>query len=307
MKNKAYKFVSMIAFTMSSPVFAAGSVTVGEAAPAITKVAQPRYAETIVPDERVGVKSGATKTILFAVHAKTADFGAGFVVDFPYVPNEPSYASVTATAHNQSGVALTAPVICVTASTTTAGTCAFPVGTRIAKVTFAPTSTYSYRTYSTTYFQACDNSATRYCGTDYFYNPYSATFTSSTETQAGTVYQGDVDVFNNIVNVNAPRAGDLVSLRVFSDKVLTNNIPTLRVKADVGTVETQIGHRYPCTPTVGGVAGQDWDCKIPLGDAVPNLAGYTNPRVVFSSSRNSPLATITITNATKNTNVLVCN
>jgi hypothetical protein len=300
MKHKAYKFVSMIAFAMSSPVFAADPVTVGAAEPITTKLEQPRYNQTIIPDERVGVKQGTPKTIIFAVHANTADVGVGFVVDFPYVPNEPAYASVTATAQNQSGGALTAPA-CNTPSNT-AGTCTFPMGTRIAKITFVTpiNKTYSYRTYSTTYFQACDNSATRYCGTDYSYGPYSATFTSSTETQAGTVYQGDVDVFNNTFPVNTPRAGDRVILRVSSDKALINTIPSLRVKADIGTVENQIGHRYPCTPAIGDTSNKVWDCKIDLtSDAVPNLTGYANPRLVFSSTRGSALATIMISGITR--------
>jgi len=308
MTHKARAFVGVVASALISPVFAAGPVTVGEAAPAATNYDQPRYGATTIANERVGVKSGNTKTILFAVHERTADSSGRFVVHFPYVPNEPSYARVTAAAYTRTGTALTG-VNCVTATATVNGTCTFPVGTRVATVTFAPvgTAAYSYRTYSTTYFQDCDNSAARYCGTERLYNTYSATFTSDTENRAGTIYQGDVDIFNSNVSVNTPRAGDLVSVRVFSDKAIVNNIPTLRVKADFGTGETQIGHRYPCTPTPGGVAGKDWECKIPEGDGVPNLAGYANPRIVFSSSRGEPGATITITNAVKNTSSLVCN
>ena len=310
MKTKAYAFVSMIVFAVISPVVAAQAVTSGLGPPLKTNSAQPRYQPTTIQYERVGLKTG-TKKIVFYVHSKTAGSGSGFVVNFPQI-NEPNYATVTATALNGSGAALLG-VACNATNPSVLGKCTFPSETRTATIIFAPTNNaFSYRTYSAMYYQACDNSATRYCGTERLYAEHSATFTggtTGTEEQDGALYQGDVDIFNgsspNASN-NTPRAGDVVSLSVLSDKAITGNIPSLRVKAVFGSAETQVGHRYGCESTDGGL-GYAWDCKIPEGDAVPNLSGYTNPRIVFSSSRSGAGATITIKNATKNTNVLVCN
>lgn len=307
MKTKAYAFVSMIAFAVISPVVAAQAVTTGLGGPDIlsgTPLQPFLQQKTTVLDERVGVKTGNTKTILFAVHSKTADSANKFVVLFPFVV-EQYLATVTAAVTTTAGDVV---VTCSTPSATEPGRCVFPSGTRIAKITFAksqsaPSGSFSYSTYFTEYYQDCDSSARRFCGKEYTYNNvnYIAKFTASTEQQVGSVYQGDVDIFNGTVGVNLPKAGDVVSLHVSSDKAITTNIPTLRVKAAVGTVETQIGHRYPCKATDGSVR-KEWDCEIPEGDPVPNLTGYTSPRIVFSSSRDGALATITIKNAIKTTN-----
>jgi len=304
MKTKAYALVSTIAFAMSSPVFAA-AVTVGAGAATSAIPSQPRYDETIVTNEKISVRS-APKTINFAVHSKTADT-TGFVINFPVAGET---ATVTTSAFDQSGNPL-GSAICIA----TPAKCTFPSGTRKATITISSSDgTLRHKTYSTTYYQACDNSATRFCGTERTYGTFSGTFTNATEISVGgspTMYQGDIDIFNSNSG-NTPLAGDVVKLHVFSDKVIAStNIPSLRIKAfdTAAGKEVLVGHRFPCKATVGGVTGKEWDCAIGFDgntDAVPNLAGYTNPRIVFSSTRNASLGTITITNAIKNTSVLAC-
>lgn len=262
------------------------------------------HGTTTVTNERVGVAKASSKSFYFAVHSATADDPSRFVVNLPVV-SENSYALVTAEAIDGAGRALPAPDC--SGSANVARSCVFPSGTRKAVVTFSPalnmgTSAYSYRTYSTSYIQDCDLSAARYCGLARTYGEYKSQFTSATENKVGTIFQGDVDIFhgrNASLPENAPRAGDVIRLRVNSSVAVVSNTPTLRVKADFGDGDIQVGHRYPCKPAPGVTSGKVWDCEIPEGDAVPNLAGFSNPRVVFSSSRGAGSAIITVTNATK--------
>ena len=302
MKTKAYALVSTIAFAMSSPVFAA-AVTDGAGAANTTEALGPRYGLTKITNEKVTVTTNP-KTIHFAVHSKTADSSPWFVVNFSSIAGET--ATVKASAFDASG-----NIASGYSNVTCTSNCTFPQYTRKATITISsPNNSTNSKTYSTEYYQDCDSSATRFCGTKRTYASFNGTFVNnSTETEVGNsgTYQGDFDIFNSN-NGNTPAAGDLVSLKLTSSRaVIAGNTPTLRIKATVpGTNnEVQIGHRYPCT--IIGSDRKRWDCKIGVdangnidGDAVPNLASYTNPRIVFSSTRNGVNGTITVdANATK--------
>ena len=306
MKTKDCAFVSLIAFAMSSPVFAQQSVYSVNRGLGLPKsdviTGVPRYEPTVISPTRVGVKKGAEKRIVFEVHPITADSSRGFVVNFHHNPNEPSQAMVSASAVLEDGGTV---ILNCNQVPSLNQPCVFPEKTRRATIIFRPrgTANFSYRTYSTEYLQPCDESALRFCGETLEYNDHVAKFTDGTETNVRGVSQGDVAVFrlNTIegveLTVNEPKTGDAVSLHVDSSEAIVNSVPTLRVKATLAGNEVEVGGRFPCE--VAGNDGKAWDCKIEWQNAVPNLAGYTNPRIVFSSTRSGILATIIISGAKK--------
>lgn len=250
------------------------------------EVNNPTYSATTITNETIGVSGTDTKTKVFQVHPITA--AVGFTI------------RLTTTQQNNATVILMAPDGRTTPCFYNGTDCIAPLGAEQITMSVRGQGTGAwYATYSTTYFQNCDNAAGRTCIYTTHFDDKSIKFNGTTEALNGD-WQGYVRLF-------CLSGVDAATLRFTSNKAMATT-PSLRpVATDPSGTEVLLGPKFNCNYTGRANNGTEWqyECAIPAGAGPSIPAGYTNPYLRLSSARTSSRATLRMWNATR-TNTSPC-